>query len=219
MEVAVKKAKLACVTSVIVLAITFVGGPAYAEDSAQDELYDSTQDVLYVEGILPNAVVESGTSDESEIITEEVTDAAGSVRFTKYKVIDIHKVRNWTNKSKQLGICKIQAGAGGGTCSISNSYTVSASVQTAFGATVGHLTGSLGINASQTVSGTVTWTSGKAPAGTTYKAWAVGNRATYKVEKWTGFRTAGMKETTWKLESTSGTLSAFEPVVGFAVGQ
>ncbi|WP_307295070.1 hypothetical protein [Microbacterium natoriense] len=146
-----------------------------------------------------------------------VADPAVSVKYTKYTVIDLVPTKNWTNKARQLGICKIQAGAGGGTCS--NSYSVSTSIQTSLGATVGDVSAGIGFNASKSVTGTVTWTSGKAAAGTTYKAWAVGTRVTYKVQKWTGYKTLGMKTPNWRIDSTSGTLTAFSPVVGFAVSK
>ncbi len=148
-----------------------------------------------------------------------VADPAASVTYTKYTATDVSKTYNWTNKSKQIGICKVLSGAGGGTCSISNSYSVSTSIQTSLGASVSDVSASIGFNSSKTVTGTITWTSGEAPVGSSFKAWATGTRATYKVQKWTGTKLLGQKNVNWRVVSTSGTLTAFSPVVGFSVGQ
>ncbi|AZH77497.1 hypothetical protein CSX12_03020 [Microbacterium sp. Y-01] len=155
-------------------------------------------------------IVETVAVDE--VAYPVVADPAVSVKMTKYKITDLVKTNNWTNKSKQLGVCKIQAGGGGGRCTISASYKVESSVSAAFGATSAWVSAQIGMNASYSVSGRVSWTSGIAPARTTFKAWTVGTRAAYKVQKWAGYKTLGMSTPNWKLVGTSATLSAFSPV-------
>lgn len=148
-----------------------------------------------------------------------VADPAISVTYTKYVAVNVKKSYNWTKAAKQIGYCEIRSGAAGGTCQIANSYSVSASIQTSLGATVGEVSSSIGFNASATASGTITWRSGRAPVGSRYKAWAVGARATYQLQKWTGHTVLGQSRVTWQLTSTSGALTSFSPIVGFSVGQ
>ncbi|WP_217180719.1 hypothetical protein [Streptomyces sp. AC495_CC817] len=158
------------------------------------------------------------TQAAPDVVYPVVADPAVSVKLTKYTVVNVVKTSNWTNTSRQLGICKVQSGAGGGRCTISGTYSVDTSVTAGLGATKALVAANIGFSLSTSVSGTISWTSKPTSAGTTYKAWAVGTRATYRVQKWTGYKTLGMKTPNWKLESTSSTLTSFSPVRGFAVG-
>ena len=146
-----------------------------------------------------------------------VADPAITVTSYEYKYVNVNKTPNWTNTSKQLGICKVHAGAGGGTCTISQNYTVNRSVDVSFGLTASNVAVGVGLGSSASVSGTVSWTSGVAPAGTTYKAWAVGTKVNFRIQKWKVVKAGGRTART--LLATSGVLSAFSPKRGFAVGR
>ncbi len=146
-----------------------------------------------------------------------VADPAITVTSYVYKYVTLSRVSNWTNKSEQLGICKVERGAGGGTCTISASYTLCTGVDVAFGLSKSVVSANVGVNLSETVSGSVSWTSPRAPVGSTYKAWAVGKRVTYMIEKYKVVKAGGRTIST--LHSTSATLTAFQPVKGFAIGQ
>ncbi len=65
----------------------------------------------------------------------------------------------------------------------------------------------------------VSWTSPRASVGSSFKAWATGTKATYQVQKWIGNKVAGEYRPRWRLVDTSGQLTAFTPIDGFAVGQ
>ena len=168
-----------------------------------------------IDGQLVTQVVDTSALASSDYPV--VADPAISVTKYEYKYINVVKSTNWTNKSRQLGICKVQAGAGGGTCSISNSYSVSTTVDASFGISYKDVAANIGISATKSVTGTITWTSGVAPVGSSFKAWAVGTHVTYKIQKWKVTKSGG--RTIRSLQSTSGTLAAFSPVKGFAVGQ
>ncbi|MDH6181579.1 hypothetical protein M2152_001761 [Microbacteriaceae bacterium SG_E_30_P1] len=160
------------------------------------------------------------TIDTSSLTPDDfpvVADPAITVTTYQYSYINVSRTYNWANKSKQLGICKVLSGAGGGTCKISTSYSVTGSANVDFGLTASAVSAGIGISASRTVTGTVSWTSPKAPVGSAFKAWSVGTRVTYQIQKWKVTKAGGI--TTRKLVATSSTLSAFEPVKGFAVGQ
>ncbi len=122
-----------------------------------------------------------------------------------------------TNKSKQLGICQVASGGGGGTCTIANSYTVSTHIDASFGLSTATVAAGIGISEDKTVTSSIQWTSPVAPAGASYKAWAVGTRVTYQIQKWKLTKAHGRSAQT--LLSTSRVLTAFSPVPGFTVGQ
>lgn len=169
-----------------------------------------------VDGIRLTQIID--TASVEDISFPVVADPAVSTKLTKYTVEDLVKTNNWTNRARQLGVCKVHSGAGGGKCTISTSYSVETSISASLGASPSEIAASIGFSLSATVSGSISWTSKEARAGTTYKAWAVGTRATYRIKKWTGYKTLGMSTPNWKVDSTSGTLSSFSPVQGFAVG-
>lgn len=169
-----------------------------------------------VDGIHLTQIID--TASVADISFPVVADPAVSTKLTKYTVVDLVKTNNWTNKARQLGVCKVHAGAGGGRCTISTSYSVDTTISASLGASPSEIAASIGFSLSATVSGTISWTSKAANVGKTYKAWAVGTRATYRIKKWTGYKTLGMSTPNWKVDSTSGTLSSFSPVKGFAVG-
>lgn len=159
------------------------------------------------------------TASVADVHYPVVADPAVSVTYYRYDAVNVSRTSNWTNKGIQLAICKVQSGASRGTCTMSAGYELQTSVDTSFGLTKAVVAANVGVSESRKVSGTVSWTSPPAPAGSSYKAWAVGTRVTFRLQKWVGRRVLGMSATQWSLESTSGTLSAFEPQVGFAVGQ
>lgn len=135
----------------------------------------------------------------------------------EYKYVNIKSYPNWTNKSQQLGICVVLKGAGGGTCTISNSYTATTEVSASFGLSKSVVSAGIGVNYSATASGSISWTSPRAAVGSRYKAWAVGTRKTYNIQKWRITQAPTVYKRT--LDGTSGTLASFSPVKGFAVGQ
>ena len=146
-----------------------------------------------------------------------VADPAIRVSRFEYRYVNIVKVPNWTNTSKQVGICKVAGGAGGGTCTIANSYTVGTHIDASFGLSTASVAAGIGIAEDKTVTSTVQWTSPAAAVGSSFKAWAVGTKVTYQIQKWKVSKAGG--RTSQTLLSTSRTLTAFSPVVGFAVGQ
>lgn len=156
-------------------------------------------------------------ADLGSVVYPIVADPAISVTSYEYKAVNVNKTANWANTKKQIGVCQVRAGAGGGTCTISNSYTVGTTVDTSFGLTSSKVAASIGISASKSVSGSVSWTSPVTKAGTTYKAWAIGTHVNYRIQKWKVTKAGG--QTARKLMSTSGVLQAFSPVRGFSVGR
>ncbi len=146
-----------------------------------------------------------------------VADPAVTQTRYEYKYVNVSKSSNFTNKARQLGICKVTSGGAGTKCSISNSYSVDTTVDLSFGLSRAAVSAGIKISATQSASGTVSCTSPPLPAGASYKAWAVGTRTTYQIQKWKIVKAGG--RTITSLEGTSGTLTAFSPVVGFACGQ
>lgn len=111
----------------------------------------------------------------------------------------------------------MHSGAGGGTCTIATSYSTKTGVTTSFGISQSTVAANVGVQFEKTVNGSVSWTSPKAKAGVSFKAWAVGERVTYKIQKWKVSKIG--TRTVQQLLETSPTLVSFEPVQGFAVGQ
>jgi hypothetical protein len=62
-----------------------------------------------------------------------VADPAITVTTYDYAYVNVQKTTNYTNRSVQLGICKVAAGGSGTTCKIANSYSVDRNVESAFG--------------------------------------------------------------------------------------
>lgn len=149
-----------------------------------------------------------------------VADPVVIVTKYEYKYVNTKRTYNWTNKKQQLGICKIEKGAANGNCKISNSYSSKTEVGASFGLAKWLISAGIGINYTQEASGSISWTSPKAPVGSQYKAWAVGTRTTYNIQQWKVTGPAGSKAGQRRtLHNTSGQLAAFSPVKGFAVGQ
>lgn len=123
---------------------------------------------------------------------------------TSYKVVSKSVVSSsYTNTSKVIGQCKI--GRANSTCTISSGLSSTGSIQTSLGASAKGLSGQLGISVSRSVTVNVSCTSPAMAANSTYKAWAVGTRYKYKVQK---------VRTVWGSSSvvaTSGWLYAFKP--------
>lgn len=169
------------------------------------------------------ARVLDGDGQEAAVIAApwavDVADPAVSVTSTQYRVVDVTKTTNWTNRAEQIGLCKIERGGGGGQCTISASRQVSTSVGVSLGAPVGDVAAGLNFSVSNVRTVSVSWTSPPSPVGSSYKAWATGTRATYRIQKWVGHRVLGQSSTRWQLVGTSGILTAFTPNAGFAIGQ
>ncbi|MEV7768512.1 hypothetical protein [Microbacterium sp. NPDC086615] len=159
------------------------------------------------------------TAAAAKVTYPVVADPGVSVTYYRYDVIDVRRTMNWTNRGVQLAICKVHNGAARGKCAMSASYEVESAIDATLGASKSGIGATIGVHESRTVKGSVSWTSPSAPAGSSYKAWAVGTLVTYKIQKWVGRKTLGMRYPVWTLEATSRTLSAFDPRVGFAVGQ
>ena len=166
-----------------------------------------------IEGGTLTQVVEPAAGTSYPIVADP---AVTQTRY-QYKYINVSKTGNFTNKARQLGICIVAAGGAGTKCSISNTYSVETTVGLSFGLSKALVSAGININGSYTASGSVSCTSPALPAGSSYKAWAVGTRVTYQIQKWKIVKAGGRTITT--LEGTSGTLTAFSPVVGFACGQ
>lgn len=164
----------------------------------------------------------AGTPEHETVIDTRAGTSAAPSRIRppsriQYTYVILSRTHNWTNKSRQLGICKVHAGAGGGTCTISTSYSTTTGVTSSFNISKSIVAANIGIQFEKTVSGSVSWTSPKAKAGSSFKAWAVGERVTYKIKKWKVTKVG--TRTVRTLLDTSPTLVSFEPVKGFAVGQ
>lgn len=121
-----------------------------------------------------------------------------------YKVVSKSVVNtSYTNKARVIGQCKISRA--NSTCTISSGSTTTGTVQAALGATPKGLSGQLGVSVSRAVTVGVSCTSPAMPANSTYRAWAVGTRYKYKVQK---------VRTVWgssSVQATSGWLYAFKP--------
>lgn len=169
-----------------------------------------------IEGRTVTQVVEHSAEYQYPIVADPVV----IVTKYEYKYINVKQTKNWTNKGQQLGVCKVEKGAGGGTCKISTEYTSRTEVNASFGLSKIAVSLGIGISYFKEEKGSVSWTSPSAPVGSVYKAWAVGIRTTYNIQQWKVTGPAGLsvgqKRT---LNNTSGQLSAFTPVRGFAVGQ
>lgn len=159
------------------------------------------------------------TASVADVQYPVVADPAVSVTSTQYRVVDVSKTTNWTNRSEQIGLCKIERGGGGGQCTISASRQVATSVGISLGAPIGDVAAGLNFSVSNTRTVSVSWSSPPSPVGSSYKAWATGTRATYRIQKWVGHRVLGQSSTRWQLVATSGILTAFTPNAGFAIGQ
>ncbi|MDR4534459.1 hypothetical protein [Glutamicibacter sp. PS] len=144
--------------------------------------------------------------------------ARGSVTYYRYDVINLKKTKNWTNTKKQLGACKVSKGVGG-SCTISQGYSVGTDVSVSLGANVKDIAASVGFNIHYSANGSVSWTSPaiSKKSSVTYKAYSIGTKATYQIRKMKGVKTLGQKKTRWTTVGTSGTLTAFSPNVGFDI--
>lgn len=159
------------------------------------------------------------TASVPDIAYPIVADPGVSVTSTQYRVTDVSKVSNWTDRGEQIGLCKIERGGGGGQCTIAASKQVQTIIGVSLGAPIGDVAAGLNFSASNTRTVSVSWTSPPSPVGSSYKAWATGTRATYRVQKWVGHRVLGQSSTQWRLVETSRPLTAFTPNAGFAIGQ
>lgn len=160
----------------------------------------------------------TNASKNDPLSAPSATPARGSVTYYRYDVIDLKKTKNWTNTNKQLGICKVSKGVGG-SCSINTGYSIGTDVSVSLGAAVKDISASVGFNIHYSANGSVSWTSPaiSKKSAATYRAYAVGTKATYKIRKMKGVKALGQKTTRWTAVSTSGTLTAFSPNVGFDI--
>lgn len=159
------------------------------------------------------------TADTADVTYPVVADPGVSVTYTQYRITSLRRTYNWTNRGVQIGLCKIERGAGGGQCTISASREVETTIQTSLGASVNDVAVGINFSASNKRTVSVSWTSPRASVGSSFKAWATGTKATYQVQKWIGNKVAGEYRPRWRLADTSGQLTAFTPTDGFAVGQ
>jgi hypothetical protein len=117
----------------------------------------------------------------------------------EYKVIDKVTIStSYTNKADLLGSCT--ADGTSFNCNLSRTTSAEVSVQLSLGVSVGDVTAGLGITDSSSISTTVSC-SKEIPAGSTFEAWPIGTRYSYKVE-----HIESLAPTV-----TSGTLYAFVP--------
>jgi hypothetical protein len=205
-----------------------IAGAATSDETTSDEAM--ADEVMADDAASDTATSEDATSGEaapedatSDGTTPDEGDGGGAglrpVTSTKYeyKYINVSRTYNYTAKSRQLAVCKVLSGAGGGTCTMSQSFTVESRVDVSFGLTQASVGATIGITAGMKVEGLVSWTSPKAPAGSEFKAWAVGTRVKYQIQKWKISKAGGITART--LVATSDVLTGFQPVHGFAVGQ
>ncbi|WP_143938863.1 hypothetical protein [Tessaracoccus rhinocerotis] len=126
--------------------------------------------------------------------------------FAFYKVVDKSKTLNYVNRGQVLASCK--ALNTGVTCSISKGASSTRTVQLGMTMKRAEITGSLGISSAATVSVNVTCTSPTMYSGQVFKAFPMGERHRYKVQRES---LLGIEKTGW--------LYAFNPTVnGFACG-
>ncbi|MFE7846695.1 hypothetical protein ACFUTX_16035 [Microbacterium sp. NPDC057407] len=111
--------------------------------------------------------------------------------------------RYWTNMGQMIGSCKV--GTKGSTCSISTGKTATRSVSLAYGMTRGAVTASLGIDAATSVSVGTSCSSPPLPAGRIYRAYPIGEKWQYKIQKIT-YVGIGLSKT-----QKTGWLTAFNP--------
>lgn len=170
-----------------------------------------------IDGVRLTQVVDTAATED--VTYPVVADPGISVTYTEYRITNLSRTYNWTNRGVQIGLCKIERGAGGGQCTISASREVQTTIQTSLGASVNDVAVGINFSASNKRTVSVSWTSPRASVGSSFKAWATGTKATYQVQKWVGNKVAGEYRPRWRLVDTSGQLTAFTPIDGFAVGQ
>ncbi len=195
-------------TIAVALSLALTGiAPAHAMTPGND-----ASEVIEIANTSTNA------SKNDPLSATSATPARGSVTYYRYDVIDLKKTKNWTNTNKQLGICKVSKGVGG-SCSFNTGYSIGTDVSVSLGAAVKDISASVGFNIHYSANGSVSWTSPaiSKKSAATYRAYAVGTKATYKIRKMKGVKAMGQKTTRWTTVSTSGTLTAFSPNVGFDI--
>lgn len=137
-------------------------------------------------------------------MAREISPQWSNFPQTSYKVVSKSVVStSYTNRASVIGQCKISRA--NSTCTISSGSSATGTVQAALGATPKGLSGQLGVSVSKSVSVNVSCTSPKMPKNSSYRAWAVGTRYKYKVQK---------IKTVWgssSVQATSGWLYAFKP--------
>ncbi|MDR0592078.1 MAG: hypothetical protein LBG60_02225 [Bifidobacteriaceae bacterium] len=100
---------------------------------------------------------------------------------TVYKVVDKTKTTYYVDKTQELASCKILTA--GGTCTASKSTAATRSVQISTGVSREGVTASLGISSALTVGVAVSCTSPKMSKNQLWRAWAMGTRHKYRVQK------------------------------------
>lgn len=117
-----------------------------------------------------------------------------------YQLLDKRTVStDYTNRSNEIGSCRVLTS--GASCTVTTSVSATVSVGLDLGASRGFVTGALNITSATSVSSSASCTSPALPAGSTFRAWPRGTQYSYKLRHFS--RSGGV--------STSGTLSAFVP--------
>ena len=123
---------------------------------------------------------------------------------TVYKVVSKSLLSsNYTNYSNELARCN--AATSGVTCSISQSVSATRTIGLDLGASRGVIATGLSISSASSTSISVTCNSPAMSAGQSFRAYPVGSRYSYKIQK----RAVAPGSDT--LLATSGTLYAFDP--------
>lgn len=141
-----------------------------------------------------------------ETVEPNDTDVQPNAPFAFYKVVDKSKTSNYANRSQTLASCK--ALNTGVTCTIAKSASSTRTVQLGMTMKRQDITASLGFSSAATVGVTVSCTSPTMMSGQVFKAFPLGERHRYKVQRES---LLGVEKTGW--------LYAFNPYSnGFSCG-
>lgn len=111
--------------------------------------------------------------------------------------------KNYVNKNQLLGKCTV--GKGGGKCTVTVVSSSTRTVDVSLSISRETVAGKLGISSSKTVSNSVSCQSNNLKDGESWKAYPMGTRYSYRLEKLT------MVLGQANIKDTSGTLYAFDP--------
>ncbi|MBZ4487472.1 hypothetical protein LQ938_01460 [Microbacterium sp. cx-55] len=137
-----------------------------------------------------------------------VADPALSVSGYEYVAVNVTTKTQQPNYNKLICGCRI--GAANSTCTITGSYTASATVNASLGISAQQVASTLGISVTASVTGSMGCTSPKLSAGTSYKAYVMGTYRYFTLQKWKVSKNGGV--TARKLDSTAYNQVAFSPI-------
>lgn len=201
------------------------GGLRYKEDGGFAVLNASGDEIATAEApwakdakgdSVPTHYVVSGTSvtqivDTSGLAAEKfpvVADPAITVIRYETVAANVRIAYQQPNFNWQVGGCRIAVA--NSTCTITGSYSVGSTVNASLGLSKDDVAATLGISATATVSGSIGCTSPKLSAGSTYRAYGMGDYRYFTLQRWRVARAGG--NVSRSLISTASNQVAFTPI-------